>query len=221
MAEVPIRVVIGEDHALVREGTGAILERQSDIAVVGEAGDGASAVELVVSLKPDVALLDIRMPGTGGIEATRQIREQCPDTAVLILTAHDDEEYVFAMLEAGVAGYLLKTIRGEELLDAVRRVDAGEVVLDPRIAQKVATLWAQHGKPRPAGDELTTREMDVLRLICRGLQNKEIARELSISIRTVEGHMEGIFNRLEVRSRTEAAMYATSRNWFPVDGASQ
>ncbi len=221
MTAVLIRVVIGEDHALVREGTSGILQQQPDIAVVGDAGDGAGAIELAVSLKPDVALLDIRMPGVGGIEAARQIREQAPDTAVLILSAHDDDDYVFAMLEAGASGYLLKTIRGEELVDAVRRVHAGEVVLDPRIAQKVAALWAQHSKPGPGDEELTTREMDVLRLVCLGLHNKEIARELSISVRTVEGHLEMIFNRLGVRSRTEAAMHAASRGWFPDDGASQ
>lgn len=217
MAIAPIRVVIAEDHALVREGTRRILEEEPDISVVGEAGDGARAVETAARLKPDVALLDIRMSQINGVEATRQIRARAPDTAVLILSAYDDDYYVRALLEVGASGYLLKTVRAEELVDAVRRVHAGETVLHPAIARKVAQLLARKSPSQVDAIHLTAKELEVLSLVCRGLRNKEIARDLAMSVRTVEGHLDTIFNRLGVRSRTEAAMYAATQGWFSDD----
>lgn len=214
MDSTPIRVFIAEDHSLVREGTRQILEQERDIVVVGEAGEGPGAVEQVARLKPDVALVDIRMPGLSGVDVTRQIREQSPETAVLVLSAYDDDDYVSALLDAGASGYLLKTVRSEELVEAVRQVQAGETALHPAIAHKLARLWARRSQAQPGEERLTGRETVVLRLVCRGLLNKEIARELDVSVRTVEGHLKGIFNRLGVRSRTEAAMYAASRGWF-------
>jgi DNA-binding NarL/FixJ family response regulator len=214
MATAPIRVVIAEDHALVREGTRRILEQHADIAVIGEAEDGARAVAMAVRLKPDVALLDIRMPDLNGVEATRQIRQQAPDTAVLILSAYDDDHYVRALLEVGASGYLLKTVHADELVDAVRRVHAGETVLHPAIARKVAQLLGRKSPSQVDPVHLTAKELEVLGLVCRGLRNKEIARELAMSVRTVEGHLDAIFNRLGVRSRTEAAMHAASQGWF-------
>lgn len=220
MAATPIRVVIAEDHALVREGTRRILEQQPDISVIGEAAGGASAVETAVRLRPDVALLDIRMADLNGVEATRQIRTRAPDTAVLILSAYDDDYYVRELLAVGAAGYLLKTVRADELVDAVRRVYAGETVLHPAIARKVARLLARKSPSQVDPVHLTAKELEVLGLVCRGLRNKEIARDLAMSVRTVEGHLDAIFNRLGVRSRTEAAMYAATQGWFSDEAGS-
>jgi NarL family two-component system response regulator LiaR len=214
VATVPIRLLIAEDHSLVREGTRRILEQHPEVTVVAEVGDGILAVEETVRLKPDVALIDIRMPGLSGVEVTRLIRDQCPNTAVLVLSAFDDDDYVSALLDAGASGYLLKTVRSDELVEAVRQVHRGQTALHPAIAHKIARLLARKSHAQPDEARLTSREMDVLRLVCRGLLNKEIARELGVSVRTIEGHVNGIFNRLGVRSRTEAAMYAASRSWF-------
>ncbi len=216
----PMRVVIADDHTLIREGTSRILETQPDIAVVGEAGDGASAVETALRLQPDVALLDLRMPVLNGIEATQRIRAQAPNIAVLILTAYDDDEYVSAVIKAGASGYLLKTVRANELIEALRRVRMGEVVLHPAIASKLARLFAKNLGTVPEEHRLTSREMDILRQVCMGNLNKEIAGELGLSIRTVEGHLNAILGKLNVRSRTEAAMYASYKGWFSEGGLS-
>ncbi len=213
----PIRILIGEDHTLFREGTRRLLEQDFDMEVVGEAADGASAVEEVCRLRPDVALLDIRMPELNGIEATRKIRAMAPDTAVLILSGYDDDDYVRGLLDAGASGYLLKTIRSSELLDAIRRVHAGETVLHVDIARKLAQLWERNLHSSEEEVMLTPREMDVLRLLCRGLRNKKIAERLSLSVRTVEGHVSAIFSRLGVTSRTEAVMFASSHGWVTKD----
>jgi len=210
----PMRVVIADDNTLIREGTSRILETQPDIVVVGEAGDGASAVETTLRLQPDIALLDVRMPGLNGIEATQRIRAQAPNIAVMILTAYDDDEYVSAVIKAGASGYLLKTVRAHELIEALRRVRMGEVVLHPAIAGKLARLFAKNLVPVPDEHQLTSREMEILRLVCKGDLNKEIAGELGLSIRTVEGHVNAILGKLNVRSRTEAAMYASYKGWF-------
>lgn len=209
-----VRVVIADDHTLLREGTSRILETQPDIVVVGEAGDGAGAVEAVLRLQPDVALLDVRMPVLNGIDATQRIREQAPNVAVLVLSAYADDEYVSAVIRAGASGYLLKTVRAHELIEAVRRVGMGEVVLHPAVAGKLARLFVKNTDNAPEEHKLTAREMDILRLVCQGRLNKEIAGELSLSIRTVEGHLNAILGKLGARSRTEAAMFASSKGWF-------
>ncbi len=214
---VPIRVLVAEDHALVREGTRRILEGDDEIEVVGEAVDGEDALAKVACLQPDILLLDIRMPQMNGIETTLKLREQSSSTAVLILSAYDEDDYVTALLDAGASGYLLKTVRSRELLDAVHRVYAGETVLHPEIARKVASLWRRGGRASKTATRLTEREMEVLRLVGRGLQNKEIARQLTLSVRTVEGHLRRIFNQLGVRSRTEAAIFAASQGWVDED----
>lgn len=214
----PIRVLIAEDHAFVREGTRRILEGHRDIKVVGEATNGVEAVASTISLKPDIALLDIRMPELSGVDATLQIRERAPLTAVLILSAYDDDDYVTSLLDAGAAGYLLKTVRSRELVDAVLRVYDGETVLHPTIAAKMGRLWRHRGDTGSNYASLSQREMDVLRCVSHGLHNKEIADELCVSVRTVEGHMRRIFSRLGVRSRTEAAVLAASRGWVDQDG---
>ena len=205
-----IRIIIAEDHAVVREGTRQLLDREADIEVVGEAADGAEAVALVDRLRPDVAIMDISMPVMTGIEATQRIKASHPNTAVLILTAYDDDQYVFALLEAGAAGYLLKDVPSAEVVRAVRAVHAGEPVLHPAIARKVLARFAEPAKsPHAAHDGeplLTDREQEVLRLAACGLSNAEIAARLYLSIRTVQVHLTHIFNKLDVGSRTEAVI---------------
>lgn len=205
-----IRIIIAEDHAVVREGTRQLLDREADIEVVGEAANGAEAVALVERLRPDVAIMDISMPVMTGIEATQRIKSSQPNTAVLILTAYDDDQYVFALLEAGAAGYLLKDVPSAEVVRAVRAVHAGEPVLHPAIARKVLARFAEKAKsPHAAHDGeplLTDREQEVLRLAACGLSNAEIAVRLYLSIRTVQVHLTHIFNKLDVGSRTEAVI---------------
>ncbi|BAS29276.1 LuxR family transcriptional regulator [Limnochorda pilosa] len=215
------RVLIAEDHAFVREGTRRILEEQADCEVVAEAADGESAVELARRMRPDVALVDIRLPRLNGVEVTRRLRSTSPGTRVLILSAYDDDDYVFALMEAGAAGYLLKTAPAREVVEAVRSVAKGETVLHPAITQKIARLWSEGGSrpaPSPPRDEhpLTPREMEVLRLVAKGLRNMQIAEALHVSVRTVEGHLSSIFGKLGVTSRTGAVIYGAQHHWFTV-----
>lgn len=215
-----IKILIADDHAVVREGTRRILEQDQRLEVVAEAGDGEEAIRLATNLKPDVAIIDIAMPNIDGIEATRQIKALCPDTTVLILTAYDDDQFIFSLLEAGAAGYLLKSVRGRELIDAVRSVHAGESVLHPAIARKVLNRFVpSSGKPtkEESVDVLSQREMEVLKLAARGLSNQDIAEELCLSMRTIQGHLGHIFNKLQVGSRTEAVIRALKEGWVTLD----
>ncbi len=218
-----IEILIADDHAFVREGTRRILEQEPDLEVVAEAGDGEEAVRLASDLKPDVAIVDVAMPKLDGIEATRRIKALCPSVAVLVLSAYDDDQFVFGLLEAGAAGYLLKSVRGHEIVDAIRAVDAGESVLHPSVARKVLNRFASvsskaQGK-KPLG-LLTEREMEVLKLVTKGLSNKDIADGLSLSVRTVQGHLANIFNKLRVSSRTEAVVHALKEGWVTLDDMS-
>ena len=209
MSSDKIRIIIADDHIVLREGTRELLQKESDLEVVGEAGDGEETVELVKKLKPDVAIVDIAMPKLNGIEATKQIKAISPSTAVLILTGYDNDQYVFALLEAGAAGYLLKDVRGQEVINAVRAVRAGESVLHPVVARKALDHFVRT-KNRPQAQQLpalTDREIEVLRLAARGRGNKEIAKELSLSVRTVQTHLGNIFNKLAVSSRIEAVIF--------------
>ena len=218
-----IKILIADDHAVVREGTRQILEQEPDLEVVAEAGDGEEAVRQATRLKPDVAIIDVAMPKLDGIEATKQIKSACPAITVLILSAYDDDQFVFSLLEAGAAGYLLKSVRGSELVDAVRAVQAGESVLHPSIARKVLNRFARiSGEPKEKEptEVLSEREMDVLRLVTKGLSNKDIAEELCLSIRTVQGHLGNIFNKLQVGSRTEAVVRALKEGWVALDDMS-
>ena len=212
-----ITIVIADDHAVVRQGTRSLLEREKDLKVVGEASDGEEAVRLIDQLQPDVAIVDIAMPKLNGVEVTRQVKPLCPSTAVLILTAYDDDEYIFALLEAGAAGYLLKDVDSREVVEAVRAVHTGESVLHPVIARKVISRFISPaikvGEEKPAV-KLSKREMEVLKLAARGMSNADIASELFISMRTVQGHLNSIFNKLNVGSRTEAIFQATKRGWL-------
>jgi DNA-binding NarL/FixJ family response regulator len=207
-----IRVFICDDHAVVREGTRRIFEAAPGFEVVGEAADGEAAVEAAERFRPDVMLLDMRLPGMSGIEATREVRARSPGTAVLVLSAYGDETYVAKVLGAGARGYLLKTARGEELREAVRLVHSGGLVLDQSVSAGFGL--PHHGAGQPSQQPLLSRrEMEVLRAICRGMRNKQIALNLGLSVRTVEGHVESILQRLEVSSRTEAALVAVSKGW--------
>jgi DNA-binding NarL/FixJ family response regulator len=210
-----IRVIIAEDHAVVREGTRQIIERQEDIEVVGEAANGAEAVALVERVNPDVAIVDISMPVMSGIEATEKIKATRPGTAVLILTAYDDDQYIFALLAAGAAGYLLKDVPSAEVVRAIRSVHAGEPVLHPAIARKVLARFATEGQEERSvsSDDglLTQRERDILRLAACGMSNSRIADHLSVSIRTVQAHLTHIFDKLGVGSRTEAVIVGLRR----------
>ena len=214
-----IRILLAEDHALVRQGTRRILEEHPDLQVVGEAEDGEQALELVKRLNPDVAILDIRMPGLSGVDVVRQINGNSPATRILILSAFDDDEYILALMEAGVSGYLLKTAQANELVDAVRRVAEGKNVLHPDIAMKIARLWARRRtlSGQDVSGQLSSREMEVLRLDAKDLSAKAIADKLSISVRTVNGHFDSIYNKLGVSSRIGAVLYALSHHLVAPD----
>jgi len=212
-----IKILIADDHAVVREGTRTLLEREEDMEVVGEASDGEEAIKLIEELHPDVAILDIAMPKLSGIEVTRRIKPRFPSLAILILTAYDNDEYVFALLEAGAAGYLLKDVHSHEIVEAVRSVHAGESVLHPSIARKViqrAILSTAKSSDIKPSVTLSDREQEVLKLAAKGLKNKDIADALCISIRTVQGHINSIFHKLGVGSRTEAIFQSVKRGWL-------
>jgi NarL family two-component system response regulator LiaR len=202
-----ISVLIADDHPLVRDSISYLLQRHSDFEVVAQAGDGEEAVRLVGELSPDVVIMDIEMPKVDGLEATRQIKSSHPEAAVLALTIHDDEEFVEAMLEAGAAGYLLKSAYGEELLQAIRAVRLGEFVLDSRIGPRVfQNLAARSSKKasEPARGNLSPREIEVMKLVAQGMTNDEITGSLHISLNTVKRHLMEIFSKLGAGSRSEA-----------------
>lgn len=212
-----IKVLLADDHAIVREGTRDMVQRQPDMEVVGEAGDGIEAVELTRKLEPDVVVMDIAMPRLNGIEATEQLKKIRPSTAVLVLTAYDTDQYVMALLEAGAAGYLLKNVRGSQLIEAIRAVYVGESVLQPSTTRRVISqLTAKHGRPKdiPVFTPVTEREFEVLKLAAKGVSNKDIAENLGLSNRTVQTHLSNIFKKLSVASRTEAILYGLKRGWF-------
>jgi len=215
-----IKVLLAEDHVVVREGTRELIQREPDIEVVGEAGDGEEAVDLTNKLHPDVVIMDIAMPRLNGIEATKQIKALHPSISVLILTAYDNDQYIFAILEAGAAGYLLKNVRGRELVDAIRAVHAGESVLYPTVARRVIShLLSPVSSTTEAKtiELLSEREMEVLKLAAKGISNKDIAKELFLSPRTVQAHLGNIFNKLGVGSRTEAILCGLRRGWFTLE----
>jgi two-component system, NarL family, response regulator LiaR len=218
-----IRVILADDHAVVRKGIREFLEEDPEITVVAEAGDGGEAFRLVGEHHPDVAVLDIQMPRVTGIEATRQIKAAFPDVRVLILTAYEDDPYVFALLRAGADSYLLKSADPDDLVRAVKATAAGGKVLDPAVAGRVVAQMTA-GKPasRSAAaseqvEPLSERELDVLRLAGQGLTNKAIGLDLSISDRTVQGHLANIYGKLGVASRTEAVTKALKLGWIVLE----
>lgn len=205
-----IKVIICDDQAIIRDGLEMLLKLEKDIDVAGQAQDGAEAVELVDKTRPDLVLMDLKMPGLNGIEATRQIRARFPQVKVLVLTTYDDDEWVFDAIRAGASGYLLKDTPREEVIKAVKGTAAGKTFVDPSVAGKVLHQVAgKQGQPSSLlTNKLTEREADVLRLIARGFTNADIAGQLHLSEGTVRNHVSAIFAKLEVADRTQAAVIA-------------
>ena len=200
-----LTVLIADDHPLVREALHRALDVEEDMKVVAEASDGEEAVKLASELKPDIAVMDIVMPKLNGIDATRKIKEIAPDIAILILTAYDDDEYVLGLLDAGAAGYLLKSARGRDLAGAIRAIKSGESVLHPKIIAKLLKrAMIAPVEQHKASEILSERESEILGLVALGMSNKEIAEKLFLSERTIKAHLTNIFNKLNVASRSEA-----------------
>jgi len=205
----PITVLLIDDHQVVRQGVRAFLETQADIKVVGEAGSGEEAVTLAADQAPDVALMDLIMPGMDGVEATRRIKAASPRTQVVVLTSYHQDEHIFPAIKAGALSYVLKDIGPEELADVVRKAATGEAVLNPQVAARVVLEFQaiDRDEPNPFA-ELSDREMEVIRLIAEGLNNAAIAEKLVISEKTVKSHVSNILGKLHLGDRTQAAVYA-------------
>lgn len=212
-SKTKIRVLLADDHHIVRTGIRRLLESAKDLQVIAEAADGQEAQALIELHTPDVSVLDIQMPKASGIEVTRWVRTHCPQVGVLILTAFNDDPYVMAVLQAGANGYVLKTANADEVIQAVRDVHEGKSALDPAITRKLMNNLFK--KPKPiASEPLTDRELDVLRLAAKGYTNKSIGIQLHISDRTVQGHLAHVFDKIGSTSRTEAVMRAVSLGWI-------
>lgn len=206
-----IKILIADDHPVVREGLFAMLSREPDFKVVGEAKDGAEAVDKARRLNPDVVLMDLRMPEVDGVEAMRQIRSTNPDIKFIILTTYSDDEYIFSGIEAGARAYLLKDAPREELFKAIRAVYKGESLIQPVVASRLIDRFTELSRKVPSGEQLTERETEILQLMARGAANKEISAQLSISESTVKTHISNIFQKLGVNDRTEAVTQALRR----------
>jgi DNA-binding NarL/FixJ family response regulator len=206
------RIMLADDHPLLRQALRNVLEKQHDCEVIAEASDGEEAVKLAIELTPDIVIMDISMPNLNGLEATRQIKASCPTIGILVLTVHSDSEYVLSILRAGASGYLTKSVYGDEVITAVRALVCGETILSPSVSKQILKYAFQHiAKPaKPlsldVGDKLTARELEVLRLMAKGISNKDIALRLGLSLRTVKGYLTDLFLKLQVASRTEAAI---------------
>lgn len=214
------RILLADDHPLLREAMRSSIDQQEDMEVVGEAGDGEEAVRLSLEMEPDIVIMDIVMPRMNGIEASKRIKTVNPTTAVLILTAYDDDRYVLGLLEAGAAGYLLKSARIRDVLEAIRTIRMGESVVHPSI---IAKLLAYTGRTGKDSDEvrrehlLSAREMQVVRLVAKGMSNKDIAVHLGLTVRTVKAHLSNIFVKLDVASRTEAILKGLREGWLVLE----
>jgi len=220
-ADAPKRVniLLAEDHVIVRESIRQSLERKPGFKVVAEANNGEEAVKMALQLKPDVVIMDISMPVLNGIEATRQIKANQPSIVILVLTAYDYVQYIFPLLEAAAAGYLLKDVNSRELINAIETVIKGESVLHPAVARKVLGRFKRttDSNEKDAAKILTSQEITLLKMAATGMSNKKIADDLYISIRTVESHLANIFVKLGAGSRTEAVIHALKEGWFTLD----
>jgi len=214
-----IRVLIADDHAVLREGMRRLLEQEKDLEIVSEAGDGEEAVRLVSELKPDVVLMDIVMPKLSGVEATKSIKQLSPATNVLILTAYSDIRYILGLLEAGACGYLLKSARSNEIVGAIHAVHSGESVLDPVVTRKLLQrlIGSVKGGEGEAREQLSRREIEILKLAARGMSNKDIASTVFLSVRTVKAHLTNIFNKMGVGCRTDAIIKGLREGYITLD----
>lgn len=214
------RIMLADDHPLLCQALRDVLGKQPDFEVIAEARDGEEAVKLATKLIPDVVIMDISMPKLNGIEATRQIKANYPTIAILVLTVHSDSEHILSILQAGAGGYLTKSVYGDEVINAVRAVVCGEAVLSPAVSQQVLRYAFQHiTKPLSldAGDKLTAREIEILRLVTKGISNKDIALRLGLSLRTVKGYLSDLFLKLNVASRTEAVIIGLRKGIFTLE----
>jgi len=214
------KIIIADDHAMLREGMRELLEQEKDFELVGEAADGEEAVKLAGELKPDIVIMDIVMPKLNGVEATKQIKQVSPATAILILTAYSDIRYIIGLLEVGACGYLLKNSPGKDVVKAIREIRAGESVLDPEVTRKLVQRLASLSKTqdeREVTGQLTSRETEILKWASRGLSNKEMSEKLFISLRTVKAHMTNIFNKLGCSSRTDAIIKGLKQGYINLD----
>ena len=204
-----IAILLADDHPLVRQALRAVLEKEDDFTIVAEAGDGEEAVKRAADMMPDVVIMDIGMPKLNGIEATRQIKAAHPEIKVLVLTVHGDEQFIIEALKAGAAGYLVKSILGDEAVKAIRTIIAGDMVLSPAIGCQLVRQASRHPTipmQLDGGERLSPRELEIMKLAARGMSNSDIALELKLSLRTVKGHLAAIFAKLRVGSRTEAVI---------------
>lgn len=214
-----LRVLIADDHALLREALHRALDDEEDMGVIAEAGDGEEAIKLASELKPDVVVMDIVMPKLSGIEATKRIKQIAPNIAILVLTAYDDDEYVLGLLDAGAAGYLLKSVRGRDLSGAIRAIKSGESVLHPNIIAKLLKRAMTAPVEEQKSQELpSARESEILKLVALGMSNKEIAEKLFLSERTIKAHLTNIFNKLNVASRSEAIVQGLKWGLVTLEG---
>lgn len=204
----PIRVMIVDDHAVVRQGLKSFLRAQDDVEFAGEASSGEEAVGVVGEIDPNVILMDLVMPGMDGVETMKRIRDSGSDAKVLVLTSFAEDAQIVAAVRAGASGYLLKDVRPDELISAIRAVHSGDAHLHPSVAAKLMHEVAGPSGPRPGAAALTARELDVLKALTRGLSNKEIAADLSVAEKTVKTHVSAILRKLQVADRTQAALYA-------------
>jgi len=213
-----IKILVADDHPAFREGLCRLIEEEEDMEVVATAADGGEAARLAKELLPNVAIIDVAMPVVNVIEAAKQIKAACPATATLMISAYGYESYILASLEAGAAGYLLKSVSLRDLTSAIRSVHAGKGVFDLKAASKILRrLSPEKGNGGGGLGKLHPRELEVLKLVAKGMSNKEIAAELSISERTVQTHLTNIFRKLEVGSRTEAVLHGLKEGWFALD----